>query len=258
MKLAQTQERLWSAIAHGLDGDASDAAALVAGGAKLSSEQRVEIYARMYFWRQVDALREDFPKLASLLGEDRFSDLVAAYIANYPSEHPSLGRLGRKLATFLREHAAEGTRPDLADLASLEWARAEVFVELDAVAMSSGVFAGLAAHEFAQARLRFVPAMRLLTLRHDAIALWHSLENEGPIPEVAPRKLHALVWRKGWQVFHVELDAEEAQALRWAHDGRAVSEICEAFAERADAERAAFGALQSWLAEDLIAGIDRA
>lgn len=258
MKLAQTQERLWSAIAHGLDGGASDAAAIVAGGAKLSREQRVEIYARMYFWRQVDALREDFPKLASLLGEDGFSDLVAAYIATYPSEHPSLGRLGSKLATFLREHAAEGARPDLADLASLEWARAEVFVELDAVAVPGGAFAGLAPDEFAQSRLRFVPAMRLLTLRHDAIALWHCLENEEPVPEVAPRKLQTLVWRKGWQVFHVELDSEEAQALRWAQDGRAVAEICGAFAERANAERAAFGALQSWLAEELVAGIDRA
>ncbi|HME90067.1 MAG TPA: DNA-binding domain-containing protein [Myxococcaceae bacterium] len=257
MKLAQTQQRLWSAIAHGLEGGAAGAAAIVAAGANLSAERRVEIYARMYFWRQVDALREDFPKLAALLGEDAFSDLAAAYIATYPSEHPSLGRLGRKLATFLREHAAEETRPDLADLASLEWARAEVFVELDAPALPSNALAALAPDQFARSRLRLVPAVRLLTLRHDAIALWHCLENEEPVPEIAPKKLHALIWRKGWQVFHVELDAQEAQALRRILDGRPMSEICDAFAERADAERAAFGAIQSWFTEELIAGIDR-
>ncbi len=256
MKLAETQARLWSAIMGRLDGNPPDLAGIIAAGSKLSPERRVEIYAQMYFWRQVDALREDFPKLSSLLGDPRFSELVAAYLAAHPSEHPSLGRLGRQLATFLREHVGEGARPDLADLASLEWARAEVFVELDAVPLESGAFVSIAPDTFAQSWLRAIPAMRLLTLRHDAIALWHSIENDEPAPDPNARTLHTLVWRKGWTVFHVELDSEEAQALQRAHDGRVVAEVCEAFAERADAARAAFSALQSWLAEGLIAGVE--
>src|SRR5262249_36561263 len=124
-------------------------------------------------------------------------------------------------------------------------------------ALPSNALAALAPDQFARSRLRLVPAVRLLTLRHDAIALWHCLENEEPVPEIAPKKLHALIWRKGWQVFHVRLDAQEAQGVRRILDGRTMSEICDAFAERADAERAGFGAIQSWFTEELIAGIDR-
>src|SRR5437763_1002781 len=81
--------------------------------------------------RLVAALREDFPLVEKLLGAEGFSALASSYAAAYPSDHFSLGRFGRAFDTFLRERPARWRR-DLADLAALEWARAEVFVERDA------------------------------------------------------------------------------------------------------------------------------
>jgi hypothetical protein len=69
--------------------------------------------------------------------------------------------------------------------------------------------------------------------------------------------LHTLVWRQGWKVFHVQLDSDEARALRRAREGCALAEVCDSFAERPDAGSAAFAALQSWLAEGLIAAIEQ-
>lgn len=229
---------------------------IVAAGSTLGPAERIDIYAQMYFWRQVDALREDFPALAALLGEEHFPELVAAYLKVHPSEHPSLGRLGDRLAGFLREHVAEGARADLADVASLEWARSEVFVELDAVPLPRSAFSNLAPDAFAQSRLRLIPGMRLLSLQHDALGPWHAVEHAGPPPEPSARKQHLLVWRKHWSVFHVEVASDEAQALRWAREGRPVAEFCEAFAERESPAEAAFKALQSWLSEELVAGIE--
>jgi len=259
MRLAQTQGALWPAITEGKTGgglDSGDLARIVRSDRGLSPQRRVEIYAQMYFWRQVEALKEDFPKLAALLGDDGFTHLVDAYVHTYPSDHPSLGRLGRKLAQFLAEHRADGSRPDLADLAALEWARAEVFVELDAPLAPASVFAGLPPDQFATARFHLVPAIRVLSFAHAAMELWRAIEQGDPAPEPTPGLQHALVWRKGWTVFHAPIDAEEAQALESASKGRTLSEVCEAFAGRDEPVAAAFAALQSWLVESLVSRVE--
>jgi hypothetical protein len=253
MRLAATQAKLWPAITERKGEGLGD---LVDAGLRLTPQRRVDIYAQMYFWRQVDALKEDFPKLAFLLGDDAFAHMVEAYVREYPSEHPSLGRLGRKLALFLAEHRSPDSRSDLADLAALEWARAEVFVELDAAVAPVSVLAELAPDRFAAARLRLVPAMRVLRLQHDAMAPWRAIENNQPVPEPSSHGQHLLVWRKGWAVYHAPIDADEAQALHWAGEGRNLGGICEAFSGRDEPAAAAFAALQSWLAESLVAEVD--
>src|SRR5437016_13359770 len=55
----------------------------------LAPAERVHVYAGMYLWRLVDALRGDFPKLATLLDDARLADLVRGYVAAHPSPEPS-------------------------------------------------------------------------------------------------------------------------------------------------------------------------
>ncbi len=255
MKLAQMQAQLWRAIAErqveGVDG-------IVQAGVRLTPERRIDIYAQMYFWRQVDALKEDFPKLAALLGDDAFAHLVQDYVQLYPSEHPSLGRLGRKLAQFISQRAWQLARPDLADLAALEWARAEVFVERDAAVAPATAFAELPPESFPQAKCHLAPAMRVLSLQHDVTALWRAIEDDGAVPEPTSSQQQVLVWRKGWAVYHAAIDPDEGCALERARQGRSLGEICEAFAEREEPAAAAFTALQSWLGEGLVSSVERA
>ena len=253
MNLAETQAQLFRAIAERRD---EGIESIVEPGARLSPQKRVEIYAEMYFSRQVDALKEDFPKLAALLGEEKFAHLAEAYLQAYPSEHPSLGRLGRKLAQFISERPDDNARPDLAELAALEWARAEVFVESDAPSAPSAVFTRLRAEQIAQAKCRLSPAIRVLFLSHDPMPLWRALENREEIPEPSPVQQHVLVWRKGWAVYHAAIDADEARALERAREGRPLNEVCEAFAEREEPAADAFAALRSWMGEGLVTSVE--
>src|SRR5215813_4494003 len=108
MRLSELQAKLWPAIT---ERSAEGATGVVRDDLRLGPERRLEIYSQMYFWRLVDALREDFPNLSALLGEDAFTKLVEGYVRAYPSEHPSLGRLGRKMALFLSEHRFGDGRP---------------------------------------------------------------------------------------------------------------------------------------------------
>jgi hypothetical protein len=255
MTLAETQALFHAAVTRA-EGDRSrEIQRCFTGSAELPAAERVEIYADMYLWRLVDALREDYPKLAALLGDERFYALAEAYVREHPSHHHDLGRLGVNLAAFLRAHP-DPMRADLADLAALEWARSEVFFEGDIEPAREDVLASLAPEEFLEARLRLAPALRLLAVEHDAVQLWRAIEHCEPVPPPAPG-IHAIaVWRTGFEVFHTALDLDEATALEGAASGDALSRVCAAFTARADAAAAAFDAIRSWFDEGWIVAVE--
>ena len=60
------------------------------------------------------------------------------------------------------------------------------------------------------------------------------------------------VWRKGYDVFHIRLEADEARALRGLQAGEPLGVVCEAFSDRPDAVDAAFRAVTSWFVEGWI------
>lgn len=122
MTLAETQALFHEALTGAGPVAAARLEACFAGTPELPAVERVAIYADMYRWRLVDALRETFPKLVRALGDEPFAALADDYLRRHPSEHHDVGQVGRRLAAFLREYP-DPERPDLADLAELEWAR---------------------------------------------------------------------------------------------------------------------------------------
>lgn len=252
MKLDQTQE-LFYRLLTGAPVSPGELEACFLPSADLSAAERAQIYVELFLWRQLDALREDFSKLATLVGDDRFLALCEAYVRAHPSEHPDLGQLGRHFAGFVRAHFKD--RPELGDLAALEWARAVVFFEAPSNPLGRSALA-LAPERFMSARMRFVPALRLLQLEHDVLALWRRLEDglePGP-PSGAP--VAVAVWRPAFEVFHTALAPDEAIALARALDGAPLAEVCAAFEGREEPAGAAFTALASWLDEGWVAALD--
>src|SRR5436309_6492400 len=79
----------------------------------------------MYAARLAEAMADTFAKTAEVVGADRFQDLACAYIAEYPSRHPSLRDIGDGFAAFVKH--AEAVPEYCGDLAALEWTRLEVF-----------------------------------------------------------------------------------------------------------------------------------
>ncbi len=254
MTLAETQELFYEILTSPEPVSAERIDACFTGTPDLPATERVALYANMYSWRLIDALRETFPNLARTLGDERFAALAQDYLRRYPSDHHDVGRVGRRLAAFLREHPAP-ERPDLADLAELEWARQEVFFAPEAEAAAPDAFAHLGPDAFAGAGLALHPALKILFLGHGAAALWRRLE-DGEVPEPPAAGVSAVaVWRTGFEVFHCSLELDEAGALQAAAAGEPLARVCESFSERQDPAAAAHAALSSWLSEGWIAGV---
>ena len=70
---------------------------------RLTALERLQIYSRSYWYRLIDCVYDDVPGLRALLGEKKFSALVRAYLAKYPSRSFTLRNLTSRFAPFIRE-----------------------------------------------------------------------------------------------------------------------------------------------------------
>jgi hypothetical protein len=256
MTLAETQALFHEVLTSAEPVAAARIDACFSGTPGHPAAERVAIYANMYLWRLVEALRETFPKLVTFLGDETFAGLAEDYLRRHPSGHHDVGQVGRQLAAFLRRYP-DPERPDLADLAELEWARHEVFFAPPAEPAGPDAFAGLDVVAFSRTGVRLSPALHVLHLDHDAVALWRRLEDGEPPEAPVPGSTAVAAWRSGFEVFHAALPPDEAVGLDAAADGASLATVCEAFADRPDAAAAAHAALSSWLREGWIVTVGR-
>jgi hypothetical protein len=116
---------------HWLDGRpmADVAAEFIKPNDRLTSLERLQIYSRSYWYRLISCIYDDSPGLRALLGEKKFSALVRAYLAKYPSRSFTLRDLCSRLPQFIREEP-HWTAPRTAlahAVARFEWAQTVAF-----------------------------------------------------------------------------------------------------------------------------------
>ncbi len=271
--LASLQSIFWRLLAAP-EGAAQGAAALRREGAlesedlsflvrpdeRLDATGRVDIYADMYFYRLRDCLAEDYPRLATWIGESHFHDLVTDYLLAHPPAHFSLRELGRALPGFAARHALAADFSRLGDLAALEWARVDVFGAADAEPLTRESLIARAGAALEGLALRLVPAARLLRVEAAVPRLWKELD-EGPTARGTDSGATCAVrvWRQGHAVFHCSVEDDEAACLAaLAGGGAALPALGELLAERAPerAEERLAALLDGWLRDGLLVAGD--
>jgi hypothetical protein len=251
--LHEVQRLFWESVAGrpGRDSIAPAFVRLVRGADHSDRKTRIHVYSDAYYLRLRDVLHEDFPRLSSLLGE-RFDQVVASYLEEFPSEQPSVRHLGRALAEFLRQR--KDIPECLADLAELEWARVEVFDAPDAECATTAELASIPADAWPVLRFSTIPAIRIWLAQYPVHQLWSGSESL----EVSAVETFIRVWRKNdFLVLHAPMDERESAALHKMVSGEPFAAICETFADlpELDAARETTALLARWLEDGMIARI---
>lgn len=200
--------------------------AIVLGDERLSAEERVDIYANMYFYRLLEVLKEDFPATLLVLGDDDFHNLVTGYLLEYPPTEPSVYFCGRHLSDYLRAHP-QTAAPFAADLASLERAMVEVFHAADANPLDAESMRMIPPGEWPALELRMPPASRILALEWKVADLVGAVETKRAWESPERAAARVLVWRRNARVLYRELEAVEVRALDVASHGATFAEICD-------------------------------
>ena len=249
-----------SGVAEGLAAERALGAggldAIILGDDRLSAEARVDIYANMYFYRILDALKEDFPATLAVLGDDNFHNLATGYILEYPPTEPSLHYCGRHLADYLRDHPLCEGAPFVADLAKLERAVIEVFHAPDAPALESDAVRAIAPEDWPALKFKLHPSAKLLALDWRVTDLLRAVEEKRASKPAERGAIRILVWRRNARVFYRDLEKAEADALEAASRGATFAEICDLVAANVadqDPVAAVNRMLARWLSDSLLA-----
>jgi len=262
-QLVREPEGVAAALRKNADGAlARELASTVRSTERMSAAERLEVYANAYFFRIHDALKEEYPALAAAVGDAAFNDLVALYLLDFPSRHPSLAHAGARVARFLDEQPRARPLverfPWAADLARLEWAIQFAFDGPDARSLRPEDVARIAPEDWADLGLTLHPTAALLELAWPVCALRRACDAGTPVtPPAGAAPEHVLVWRREERVSYRVVDDLEASALATVARGARFGEILEHAAERLDDDAAPLqGAawLRRWVTDAVVRG----
>lgn len=71
---------------------------------RLTSQQRIEVYSNAYYARLLECMRDEFPAMVALLGEELFNSFAFSYLQSHPSASYTLADLGSQFHGFLTDN----------------------------------------------------------------------------------------------------------------------------------------------------------
>lgn len=162
------------------------AAAYLTGNDRLSPVEQLEIY-RVQFWlRHTSSLLDDNPGVSGILGQAEWERLVESYFAKASPTSWTLRDLGQGFADHIASRPETPHQQLCVDMARLEWAYTEVFDAENAPALEASALAAIPPAAWETARMRFNPALRLLSLTYPVAALRRQLRDAQDEPDAAP------------------------------------------------------------------------
>ena len=131
---------------------------------RLTSVERLEIYNRVYWFRILSSLADDFPGLRAVIGQEKFDQVLLGYLTELPSVSFTLRDLGSRLETWLRAHPEfiAGHERMALDMVRLEWADIEAFDAAELPTLTQAELGGLGEDPV----FRLQPYLQLLDLAY--------------------------------------------------------------------------------------------
>jgi hypothetical protein len=203
------------------------ASRVVAGSARLSPVEQLDIYREQFWARHVHSLQEDFAIALHLLGEGGFFDLIAAYLAEIPPRSFDLRRLGAKLPAFAASHEPWQSDALLCESMRLDWAYMAAFDALDVPPFDPQSIASAGEDEWPHATLALHPSVYLLALAYPLLAMREALRRGETPARPEPAAEHLVVYRQGEWLHCLCIESMAFELLEALSRGVELGAACE-------------------------------
>ena len=204
-----------------------------------TTEPRLAVYRNNVLHNLTAALRDLYPVVLRLTGEDWFRQAARGYIRGHASRSGDLNDYGREFPEYLAGlgMVAEGL-PYLPDTARLEWCVHEAFHAADAGPLDLERLARMPSDGYGQLCFHLHPACRTLQSDYPVHRIWQVNQRGHVNPEkvsLAEGGAELLVFRNADYAIRVEaLGAAEYRFVAALQQRRSLSAIADALPEGAD------------------------
>ena len=138
----------------------------------LPEKRRLQIYRNNIFIRLTNTLRNVYPTVQRLTGEEFFTALAQQYIKKYPSISSNLFNFGAKFQEYMANFPPLATLPYLSEVAMFEWARHEVLNEQNMGIFDWQALQAVPVEKYEALKFHLNPASRLLNFHFPILQIW--------------------------------------------------------------------------------------
>lgn len=197
--------------------------------AQQAAVERLQIYSKGYLLRLAECLAQDYPVLRQWLGEEAFDQLVANYLAAYPSQHFSIRYVGQVLAQFLTEQQPYAAQPELAEFAQFEWAIGLATDAADANVLTQDDLMAVAPEQWANLQLALHPSIQTLKLHYNISAIWQTVSEQQEVPKLHYQEQPTiwLIWRNDLTAYYRSINEAEQAFLTGIQQNENFATLCE-------------------------------
>ena len=165
------------------------------------SLRRFSVYRNNVVVGLIDALKQSFPAVTRIVGDEFMTALSRIYVAHEPPSSPILLHYGAGFADFINSFEPAATVPYLADVARMERAWHEAYHARETPTLNCSTLAGLAPRQFEYVTFTAHPSLRLIPSSYPALSIWQmNLESATPQPIDLAQTEYAIFLRPNAEV----------------------------------------------------------
>lgn len=178
--------------------------------------QAMQIYRNNSRYNLQSALRNSYPVLGRIVGQDFLAAAAQRYVDQVASHSGDLNAYGDQFAGFLSSWPPVHDLPWLADMARLEWASLQLAGAADAQPQDLSVLTGTVAEQWGQLRFQLHPAHHVMTSSWPILRIWqlNQADYQGDYHVDVDQAQSVLLYRPQQQLVLQELNPAEALFLQ--------------------------------------------
>jgi hypothetical protein len=229
--LLDLQRALRSAVRSAQHGAAEGALAAHVAVPRGPVAVRVNVYRNTAQTSLIDVLAAAFPVVQRIVGAEYFVKLAREFVTSAPPRLAHLSAYGNGLSGFIAARAEDHRLPYLADVARLEWARAEAYFAADAALCDP---ATLITGNVGDLRFTPHPATRLVRAAFPIMTIWRANQPDNAnVPQIDMGVDEtALISRPGMAVITRQISEGDAALLEALMADKLLGEAAEAALSR--------------------------
>lgn len=203
----------------------------ITNDSKVTVKRRLGIYFDAYRLRIIEALATSYPKLKLLLGDDLFDNTALAYLEEYPSKFRNLRWYGDQMRDYLLSVMPQ--HPIAAEMSAFEWTLLLAFDAANVPELKIQDLAEIPPENWSELKFKFQPALHLLPLRWNTIAMWNAFDAKISPPALEQYSYYTtwIIWRQDLNSQFRSMEETEVLALRMGISGASFGEICDELLE---------------------------